>query len=418
VDAPDKDIHEQSDKVAATLDPRDTVGTQAAELLAQMENNERDFRQDQQVQITLDAFTAIAQFLMPLPGRKNLLWLSGSFPMAVLPETSDSNAQQSQRNYTADQKRVGDLLNLSHTAVYAVDVRGLMNNPTFSASSRVDLRPYGGGGIVNSPGQVNPAVRQQQRFATSQAAEHDTLSNIAAETGGSAFFNTNGLKEAFTKAVIEGSDYYTLTYAPSDKNFDGRLRKIRVELSQRGHEVSYRRSYFADDLASVAHDVDSLGVALTLGTPNIGDLLFLTHLVASKPGAATPEQLTALAKFQGVPEVKPVDVQRYAVDFALLARHMTMTPDENGGQHLVLEFAALAYGPAGQRLNGKRLQFRTTLTPEALTTIRKNGFRYRLVVDIPVSARYIRLGVRDNQSNRLGVIELPLPLAEHPDGAK
>jgi len=35
---------------------------------------------------------------------------------------------------------------------------------------------------------------------------------------------------------------------------------------------------------------------------------------------ATPEQLAALAKFQGVPEVKPVDVQRYTVDFAVLGR--------------------------------------------------------------------------------------------------
>jgi hypothetical protein len=40
------------------------------------------------------------------------------------------------------------------------------------------------------------------------------------------------------------------------------------------------------------------------------------------------------------------------------------------------------------------------------------------LVDIPVAARYIRLGVRDNQSNRLGAIELPLPLAELPNGTK
>ncbi|HEY1160245.1 MAG TPA: VWA domain-containing protein, partial [Terracidiphilus sp.] len=273
VDAPDKDIHEQSDKIAATVDPLDTVGAQAAELLAQMENNERDFRQDQQVRITEDAFTAIAQFLMPLPGRKNLLWLSGSFPLAVLPETADANAYQSLRNYTESQKKVADLLNLSHTAVYAVDVRGLIGNSVFSASSKINLQPRGGSsGVTNTPGQVNPAVRQQQKFTAAQAAEHDTLSNIAEETGGAAFFNTNGLKEAFAKAVDEGSDYYTLTYDPSNRKFDGGLRKIHVELSRHGYQVSYRRSYFANDLAGVAHDVDSLGVALQLGTPDIADL--------------------------------------------------------------------------------------------------------------------------------------------------
>ena len=178
VDSPDKDIHEESDKVAADLNPLDTVGAQAAELLAQMENNERDFRQDQEVAITLDAFTAIAQFLMPLPGRKNLLWLSGSFPLAVLPETSDSNADQSQRNYSADQKKVADLLNLSHTAVYAVDVRGLMNNPAFSASSRVDLGQHGGGGgIYNTAGPVSYThldVYKRQPYS-SRSLFHETL---------------------------------------------------------------------------------------------------------------------------------------------------------------------------------------------------------------------------------------------------
>jgi VWFA-related protein len=419
VDSPDKDIHEESDKVAADLNPLDTVGAQAAELLAQMENNERDFRQDQEVEITLDAFTAIGQFLMPLPGRKNILWLSGSFPLAVLPETSDANAYQSQRNYTADQKKVTDLLNLSHTAVYAVDVRGLINNSAFSASSRVDLRQHGGGGgIYNTPGQVNPAVRQQQRFAASQAAEHDTLTNIAAETGGAAFFNTNGLTEAFSKAVEEGSDYYTLTYDPSDKKLDGRLRKIRVELDRHGYEVSYRRSYFADDLAGVAHEVDSLGVALGLGTPQISDLPFLVHLTAGKPVPATPEQFAALAKFQGAPEVKPFDVQPYTVDFAVLGRDLTLTPGENGSQHLMLEFAAVAYGPSGQRLNGARMQLRRTLTAEMVAATQKSGFPYRLQVDLPVTARYIRLGVRDNLSNRVGVVEMPLPLAPEAGGAK
>ncbi|MGA3371772.1 MAG: VWA domain-containing protein [Terracidiphilus sp.] len=419
VDSPDTDIHEQSDKVAADLNPLDTVGAQAAELLAQMENNERDFRQDQEVEITLDAFTAIAQFLMPLPGRKNILWLSGSFPLAVLPETSDSNAYQSQRNYTADQKKVADLLNLSHTAVYAVDVRGLMNNTVFSASSRVDLRQHGGGGgIYNTPGSVNPAVHQQQRFAASQAAEHDTLTNIAAETGGAAFFNTNGLKEAFSKAALEGSDYYTLSYDPSDKKFDGRLRKIRVELSRHGYEVSYRRSYFADDMAGVAHEVDSLGVALQLGTPQIGDLPFLARLTAGKAAPATPEQLAALAKFQGAPEAKAVDVQAYAVDFAVLGRDLTLTPGENGSQHLMLEFAAMAYGPAGQSLNATRTRIQRTIPAEMVAETQKRGLPYRLQVDLPVTARYLRVGVRDNLSNRLGVVELPLPLAAQPAGAK
>jgi hypothetical protein len=257
-------------------------------------------------------------------------------------------------------------------------------------------------------------VAQQQKFNQSQAAEHATLSNIAAETGGEAFFNTNGLKEAFTKAVEEGSDYYTVSYDPTDKKFDGRLRKIRVELSRRGYEVAYRRSYFSDDLASVTHDVDSLGVALTLGTPIVEDLPFLTHLTAGPPAPATQEQLASLAKFQGAPDVKPIDVQQYVVDFAVLARHVVLAPSDDGKQHLAMEFAAIAYGPGGLRLSGERLQLKTAMTPESSAAAQKSGYRYRLLVDVPVTARYLRVGVRDNKSNRLGVVEMPLPITPQP----
>jgi len=411
LDAPDKDNHDASGKLGATLDPRDTDGAKAVETLAQMENDERDFRQDMQVEITQDAFTAIAKFLMPLPGRKNLLWLSGSFPSAVLPDSSDADAFRSQRNYGEGQKKVADLLNLSHTAVYAIDVRGLMSNPAFSASSRINLQRSGGADPKNSAGSANPAARAQQRFAASQAAEHDTLTTIASETGGHAFFNTNGLKDAFAKAVEEGSDYYTLTYDPGNKKFDGRMRKIRVELGRRGYELSYRRSYFADDLASVAHAVDSLGAALALGTPQIAELPFLTHLTAGQPAPATPEQLISLAKIQGVREVKPTDVERYAVDFAVPPSHVTLTPVENGGQSLKMEFAAYGYGPGGQMLNGERMQLKRILTPEMLASFKKTGCRYRLLIDLPVAARYLRVGALDNSTNQLGVVELPLPLA-------
>jgi hypothetical protein len=294
-----------------------------------------------------------------------------------------------------------------------------MNNSVFAASSRVNLQPRGGGGgVTNQPGQVNPMVAQQQKFNASQAAEHATLSNIAAETGGEAFFNTNGLKEAFNKAIEEGSDYYTISYDPTDKKFDGRLRKIRVELSRHGYEVSYRRSYFSDDLASVTHDVDSLGVALALGTPIVEDLPFLTHLTASQPAPATSEQLASLAKYQGAPDVKPIDVQQYAIDFAVLARHVALAPGDDGKQHLVMEFAAVAYGPGGQRLSGERLQLKTAMTPESSAAAQASGYRYRLVVNVPVTARYLRVGVRDNQSTRLGVVEMPIPLAPQPPAAK
>ena len=72
----------------------------------------------------------------------------------------------------------------------------------------------------------------------------------------------------------------------------------------------------------------------------------------------------------------------------------------------------------GQRLNGARKQLRSTMTPEMLAAAQKGGYRYRLLVDVPLTPRYIRVGARDNLSDRLGVVELPLPLAAQTGGAQ
>ena len=40
------------------------------------------------------------------------------------------------------------------------------------------------------------------------------MEQVAEDTGGHAFYNTNGLAGATTKAIEAGSHYYTLTYTP------------------------------------------------------------------------------------------------------------------------------------------------------------------------------------------------------------
>ena len=39
---------------------------------------------------------------------------------------------------------------------------------------------------------------------------------MAEDTGGQAFYNTNGLTQAVQKAIENGSNYYTLTYSPNN----------------------------------------------------------------------------------------------------------------------------------------------------------------------------------------------------------
>src|SRR6202044_3794657 len=46
------------------------------------------FQIDVRVQTTLDAFQTLARYLNVIPGRKNVIWFSGSFPLSIDPDSS------------------------------------------------------------------------------------------------------------------------------------------------------------------------------------------------------------------------------------------------------------------------------------------------------------------------------------------
>ena len=50
-----------------------------------------------------------------------------------------------------------------------------------------------------------------------------------------------------SKAIESGSNYYTLSYTPTDSKQDGGFRKIQVKLAQQGLTLNYRNGYYADE---------------------------------------------------------------------------------------------------------------------------------------------------------------------------
>ncbi len=101
--------------------------------------------------------------------------------------------------------------------------------------------------------------------------------------------------------IHAGFKYYTLSYAPSNAKFDGRLRKIRVQLPRRGAHLAYRHSYLADDsMLDQGADPETmrLQVALRRGAP-LAQELFLQARLAPQGRArqVTKEEIAQLAGF-------------------------------------------------------------------------------------------------------------------------
>ncbi|HEY2913464.1 MAG TPA: VWA domain-containing protein, partial [Candidatus Angelobacter sp.] len=152
---------------------------------------------DLRVSLTLDALQAIAQSLSAYPGRKNLIWLSASFPLALnVDGKMKLQGQAAERNYEPQLARMADSLMSAQVAVYPVDARG-MATVSFLEASGASTHPSGRGYSDGSGVGLEPVA---SNLSDELLAAHATMNTLAERTGGKAFYNTNDLD----KAVLAG----------------------------------------------------------------------------------------------------------------------------------------------------------------------------------------------------------------------
>jgi hypothetical protein len=188
---------------------------------------------DLRVQMTLSGLNSLARTLSGYPGRKNLLWVSESFPFAVMLNNISAKSSRNDRNYSPEIARTGNLLSDAQVAIYPLDPSGLDGPITLNAGT-VNLR---------SDASDRPP---------SHIDEHSTMNDLAERTGGRAFYNRNDLEDALRASINDGSSYYTLGYYPENHNWNGAFRKIQIKLQRGEVKLRYRIGYFAADSTTFA----------------------------------------------------------------------------------------------------------------------------------------------------------------------
>ncbi len=170
--------------------------------------------------------------------------------------------------------------------------------------------------ITKPPRGHQPSLTKELiKFSDTQAEEHSTMEQMAEDTGGHAFYNTNSLADAVAKAIDAGANYYTLTYSPTDHKWNGTYRNIHVELAgnaaSRGLKLAYRHGYYADDPQQPSKPKSGgLQTEATPTTPAPGALVDHAaeaySIAAVSPGAPAPMDI--LFKVRVVPLTGKVDV--------------------------------------------------------------------------------------------------------------
>jgi VWFA-related protein len=328
------------------------------------------------IAITLEALQELGRYLSPIPGRKNVIWIAGSFP-----------ASQDEIRRTAD------MLTPSRVAIYPVSGEGLLSDATYDPE--YDL---------TTPGETK--VRQRRIIAEendTRAANQIAMEELANDTGGRAFDNTNGLAAAMASIVDNGARYYTLTYTPTNKNMDGRYRSIHVKLRRGAYRLVYRPGYYAEG-ARIQEFVtgDPLLSLIGFGLPDFSEILYKIRVIASDPQPADgAPHAGSNAELKG-------PFHRYGVDFAILPDDLTIEKKPDGTGHAKVKIMLVAYDRDGRPLNSTAQKGDIHLTPKAYEDARRVGLQVHLEIDVPQVGSSLRTGVYDLNSGKAGTLGIPL----------
>ena len=360
---------------------------------------------------TLDALNALARYLVGIPGRKNLIWFSGSFPIDILPDPSLNSeystnplAPFSIAGSSADEFReTTNMLARSRVAVYPVSAKGVAVLPTTNAAESNSLRV----------GRSDKQATADANSATQIFDENFTMRQMALQTGGRAFVNTNDLTDAISSSIEDGSSYYTIAYTPTNNNWNGTYRKIEVQLQTKGLDLSYRRGYYADDpdtapqraaAAAPAPHSNTLSVAMQRGSPTPTQIVFAAHV---QPAIAATEKTLASGN-QGTQTLKG-PYRRYSIGIGADPTAMAFTISPDGTRHGSVEIVTFVYDADGTLINSVGYTLKTDFTPALYAKVLHDGLAFEQQVSVPAKGTYfLRIGVHDLPSDHIGAVEVPI----------
>ncbi len=327
------------------------------------------YQQTQAIEDTMNAFLAIAWSLSGVPGRKSLIWATGSFPFSL-----DSPASMPRGGLAPLYQRTLQALNDAQVSVYPVDVRGLVSR--------------GGGGnretyidVQNMGTFGRPATGDPNWLLNSSL---DSMRMFAEMTGGRAYLNNNDLATGYRRAVDDSSSYYLLSYYPDHHKTAPGWRKLQVKVAREDVEVHARTGYLVTNATTdprKTHDAD-LRFALSSPFDSTAIPLTVQWLGKTPDGDRTKVGFVMRLTTNGV--IDEADQNRFDIDFLAQATKASSTPVQ-----------------AGQSVKG-------TMQPDVLAKVKKEGIYYTSVLDLPSGDYQVRFVVRDNLRGKVGTVSAPL----------
>jgi VWFA-related protein len=356
--------------------------------------NMEGIRADQRVTATLEALQIIARSVSAYPGRKNLVWLSGSFQIRLRPS---SNGYLSVEERTAQAlapvsdlynttryedaiRAVTTLLANARIAVYPIDVRGLrvggVELGVGSDQSR-NLADFGNNNAYST------MLNDQSNL---RADERSSMLDLADQTGGHIFIN-NDVRGSIARSLEEGSNYYTLAYTPEKNSADKGFRRVQVKMSRGSGTLAYRPGYYPTRLQDLVKQSGAHMLA-----------------VAMQPGLPQSTMLLVTAR------VLPPDVSSKAmrIDYSIDLSGVNFADTVDHRKRALLDCMAVALDGTGNIAGQVANTMDAALRPEEFSTFQRTGLPLHQELVLTPGTYVLRVGVLDRGSQRIGTVNVPL----------
>jgi VWFA-related protein len=307
----------------------------------------------------LDALQTLSDALSGIEQKKSVIYFSSGM---------DQSGQENQ----VELRRTIDRANRANVSIYAADMRGLQAQVPGGDATQGSTR-----GVSAFSGQTT--ANQFSKMASTQ----DTLTTMAEDTGGRAFFDSNSFGQVFDKVVNDTSAYYVLGYSSTNPGRDGHFRRIKVKLKRTDLKLEYRSGYYASrDFAHSTRDdreqqlqdqllsdlsATDLSAYVSTAFFRLGDNRFYVPLSVVVPG------------YQ-VPVTKSTSKDKATVDVLGLVRD-----DQKR--------------PVG------RIRDTIKLAPENADDLKRKTVQYETGLELPAGKYHVKVIVRENADGTMGSYE-------------
>jgi len=381
----------QSGSTAGGSFSTDSIAYAQAARIAQGYNDHEAFRTTDRVLFTLEAMRGLARAVSGYPGRKTLLWLSGSFPVQIEPDPASTDPFRNVRGFEDRIRASSTLLATSRVAVYPVDVRGLQSKgidisvATAENQPMSDVLPGVARGVTAaSPSSQGATINAE---TVSLSNDRETMKNIAEQTGGEAFVNTNDLRRAITRSLDDGSTYYTLAYTPPKEDVEGGYHRVVVRVADRNMKLAYRRGYYSipQPSASGAAGTAALRAALQPGMPPATSILVTTSIE--------------------LPDASRKDVK---INYIIDGNGINFADVPDNKKRAQIDCMVIAFESSGKEVAHASDTLDATIPANIYATVMTYGLPAHQLISLPPGRYNLRIGVMDRTTEQVGTVDAPL----------